>query len=99
MKLVLSSGILVLALSFCNLYDVLKSAAPDPPSSTSSNSQGSTSSTGTAEKPALTPAQQSITEAAVDVKWDAQGIAWRLPPNWKKMSVMKESLNYGSPDN
>ena len=99
MKLVLSSGILVLALSFCNFDDVLKSAAPDPPSSTSSNSQGNTSSTGTAEKPALTPAQQSITDAAVDVKWDAQGIAWRLPSNWKKMSVMKESLNYGSPDN
>jgi hypothetical protein len=45
------------------------------------------------------PSQQSIQDAATDVKWDEQGIAWKLPSGWPKMEVRKESLNYGSPAN
>ena len=57
------------------------------------------SSSTTAEKAKLTAAQQAIFDGGSETKWDDQGLSWKLPADWPKMQVMKESLNYGSPAN
>lgn len=98
MKSVLTLGLITFALTFCNLGDRLKQMSSSN-SNSASNGATKTSSDVSAEKATLTGAQQSIQDAATEVKWDDQAIVFKLPSNWKKMSVMKESLNYGSPDN
>ena len=98
MKSVLSFGILIFALTFCGLGDRLKSLTGSEGNSGSNSANGtSTTASSTVEKPKLTPAQQSIQDGATEVKWDAQGIAWKLPSGFRKMSVLKEQFNYGSP--
>jgi hypothetical protein len=94
MKSILSLGIIMFALTFCGLGERLKQLSG---SSNSGTNSSSSSSSGSAEKPKPTAAQQAIMDSATETTWDAQGISWRLPAAWKKMSVMKESFNYGSP--
>jgi len=98
MKSLLAFGVLLFTLTFCGLGDRLK----DLGGSSSNSNTGSTKSTGdsaSVEKPSLSGSQQSILDAATDVKWDNQGISWKLPAGWPKMDVKKESFNYGSPAN
>jgi len=98
MKSILSLGLITFALTFCGLGDKLKQLSGSTDGGTNSaSSNSSKTSTGSVEKPKLTAAQQSIMDGATEVSWDAQGISWRLPSGWNKMSVLKESLNYGSP--
>ena len=103
MKSILSLGALVLALTFCGVGDRLKEMSGGGSAATNSSNSGSGSSAasgwGSAEKPKLTASQQSILDAATEVKWDDQGMSWKLPAGWPKMEVRKESLNYGSPAN
>src|SRR5687767_7048806 len=101
MKSFLSLGILLFALTFCGLGDRLKSLSGEGGGGTASNSSEAPgkASAGSVEKPKLTAAQQSIQDGATEVKWDEQGITWKLPSGWPKMEVRKESLNYGSPAN
>lgn len=98
MKSLLSIGLIAFALTFCNLSERLKQLGSSETGN--SNSTTTTSSPdGEAEKPELTSAQKAIVDGGTEVRWDEQGISWKLPSSWKKMSVMKESFNYGSPDN
>lgn len=98
MKSVLTLGLITFALTFCGLGDKLKQlSSANETGGTNSSSTSSTTSTGSVEKPSPTAAQQSIIDGATETTWDAQGISWRLPSGFKKMSVMKESFNYGSP--
>jgi len=101
MKSVLSLGVMLFALSFCNLGDKLKQLSGSADSNTNSpgNSGPKTAATGDAEKPKLTAAQQTISDSAAEIKWNEQGISWKLPSGWKKMDVKKETFNYQSPDN
>lgn len=99
MKFLLGFGVLAFALTFCNLGDRFKQMTGAADSSPS-NSTSTTSSTGdSVEKPTLSSAQKDIQDNAVETKWDAQGISWKLPASWKKMDVKKETFNYSSPDN
>lgn len=98
MRSLLSIGLIAFALTFCNLSERLKQLGSSGTGNTNSSSTTS-SSDGEAEKPELTSSQKAIADGATEVKWDEQGISWKLPSSWKKMSVMKESFNYGSPDN
>ncbi len=101
MKLLLSFGLMAFALAFCNLGDRLKSlsGSSNSESNSSSNSPSKTSTTsGDAEKPKLTTAQQKISDDAAEVKWDDQGISWRLPAGWKKTDMKKESALFSSSD-
>lgn len=98
MKSLISFAILAFVLGFCNLGDRLKELSSEP--STDSNSAGTTDSdSGDVEKAGFSDAQKAIADAGVETKWEDQGIAWKLPSSWKKMSITKESLNFGSPDN
>jgi len=100
MKL-LSFAVLAFALAFCNLGERLKQLSGGNGSATNSstNSSNKTAPESSGEKPNLTPAQQSIANSANEVKWEDQGVTWRLPNGWKKMEVKKETFNYSSPDN
>ncbi|MFN6964233.1 MAG: hypothetical protein ACK4S4_10770 [Pyrinomonadaceae bacterium] len=99
MKL-LTFVVIFAALAFCSLGERLKQLSGE--SSTAANSSSTTNRTSSAdagaERPKLTPAQQAIADSATDVKWDEQGVTWRLPAGWKKMDQKKETFNYGSPD-
>lgn len=98
MKSILSLGLFVFALTFCGLGDKLKQISSGNNSGTNSASgSDSKSSSGSVEKPKPTAAQQAIIDGGTEVDWDTQGISWRMPVGWKKMQVLKESLNYGSP--
>jgi len=98
MKSIVSLGLIIFALTFCGLGDKLKqiSGGNGSGANTSSNGPSKTSS-GSVETPKPTAAQQAIIDGGTETTWDAQGISWRLPSGWKKMQVLKENLNYGSP--
>ncbi|MFN0139376.1 MAG: hypothetical protein ACKVQW_04725 [Pyrinomonadaceae bacterium] len=98
MKSLLTLGLITFALTFCGLQDKLKQLGGGTNTGSSSNSS-STSSSGSAEKPKLTASQQVIQDGSTEIKWDDQGMSWKLPSGWPKMQVQKESLNYGSPAN
>lgn len=98
MKSLTTIAIFAFALGLCNLGDRLKDFSSDSPSNSGSSSP-TDSSSGDVEKAQLSEAQKAIADSAVETNWSDQGISWKLPASWKKMSVTKESLNYGSPDN
>src|SRR5688500_12614072 len=102
MKSILTLGLITFALTFCGLGDKLKqlSSGANPggnSSSSSSASSSSKSSSGSAEKPNPTAAQQAIIDSGTEVTWEQQGISWRLPANFDKQQVLKDTFNYGAP--
>jgi hypothetical protein len=103
MKSILSLALITFALTFCGLSERLKQlsgsggANTNSASNSSSSSTATSSSSGGVETPKPTAAQQAIIDSGTDVTWSEQGMSWKLPETFKKMSVMKESLNYGSP--
>ncbi|MEZ5426269.1 MAG: hypothetical protein R2747_08395 [Pyrinomonadaceae bacterium] len=102
MKSLISLGIIIFALSFCNLSETLKGLRGSSNSNSSTDLPENTSKDGTTEeteKAELSPEQKTILESGQQVTWEQQGIIWILPRGWKKMDVKKESFNYGSPDN
>ncbi len=96
---ILGFGVLAFALAFCGIGDRLEGLTGDSGSNSgsSSNSTATTKDDPKAEKAEMTSAQQSISDGATEVKWDNQGMSWKLPKGWNKMDVRKESFNYGSP--
>lgn len=104
MKSLLTLGLISFALTFCGLQERLKglggsSTGNSNSASTSSNSSSTATSAPTAEKAKPSAAQQAIIDGGTETKWNEQGLSWKLPAGWKKMSASKESFNYGSPDN
>jgi hypothetical protein len=99
MKSILSLVFITFALTFCGLGDKLKqlSAGTSNGANTSSSNTASKNPSGSVEQPKPTAAQQAIIDGGTETTWDAQGISWRLPAGFKKMQVLKESFNYGSP--
>ena len=88
--------VLVLALMACNLSSKLRGNSNSGSSSPSSSS-GNPSKIGDepVEKPNPTAAQAAVIANGQDVKWDEQGISWKIPANWKKQDVSKNSFQYG----
>ena len=100
MKLFISFGVFMFALSVCGLSERLQkmtggTTGSPTPSTSSSPSTGSDN----VEKAKLNDQQESIIQSGDKAAWDAQGITFQLPKGWKKMDVKKEMFNYGSPDN
>jgi hypothetical protein len=84
---------MVFVVAACNLSDKFKKTG-------SSNSPSSASGPRTiggeaVEQPSPTAAQIAALANGQSVKWDQQGISWRLPANWKKEDVRNEVLSYG----
>lgn len=101
MKSIVSLSLIIFALTFCGVGERLKqlssSGGSSSSNSASSGASKDPSAGGTVEKPAPTAAQQAIMDSSTEINWGEQGITWKVPSGFKKMSVMKESLNYGSP--
>jgi hypothetical protein len=88
--------VLVLALMACNLSSKLRGNSNSGSTSPSSSS-GNPSKIGDdpVEKPNPTTAQSALMANGQDVKWDEQGISWKIPANWKKQDVSKNSFTWG----
>ncbi len=103
MKSLLTLGIISFAMTFCGLQERLglSGNSSNSNSTTASNSTTTTGSNSapTAEKAKASASQQAIIDGGTETKWDDQGLSWKLPAGWKKMSSTKESFNYSSPDN
>jgi len=104
MKSLLTLGLISFALTFCGLQERLKGLTGSTPSNANVATTGSNSTTSKETAPAADKAkpsaqQQAIIDGATETKWDDQGLSWKLPAGWKKMSASKDSFNYGSPDN
>ena len=102
MKILLTLGFALFAMTFCGLSERLKGLTGSGGASNSTNTASNSGPTGSgpaAEKPTLTTSQQAIQDAASETKWDDQGLSWKLPSGWKKMDVGKETFNYNSPEN
>jgi hypothetical protein len=97
MKILLTLGLLGFAMTFCNLGDKLKSLTRSSNTETNSSPSGLAKG-GEADKAKLTGTQQKISDDATEVKWDDQGISWRLPSGWKKTDMKKESALFSSSD-
>src|SRR4051794_32253063 len=104
MKILALSGAIVFALSLCGLTNKLTESlkGDSTPQNSSTNSSANSAKRATADepvdKPKLSEQQQSILGGADEVKWDDQGMSWKLPKGWKKMNATKDSFNYNSPD-
>ncbi len=103
MKSLLTLSVLFFALSFCGITDKIKKQVEDSTKNANVNTKdnsnsGKTDSTETrVEKPELTAAQEAVLSSGEKVLWQQQGITFTVPKGWKKMSVQKESFNYGAP--
>ncbi len=87
--------VLGFALSLCNLTNKLKP---------SSNSGGpGKTATGSSDSPAAgepakpTDAQIAALAGGKDVKWDAQGMSWTVPPKWTESTNESKMLLWRSP--
>ncbi|NNF00639.1 MAG: hypothetical protein HKN25_16600 [Pyrinomonadaceae bacterium] len=106
MKLLLSFGILFLALSFCGLGERISKQISDSSEETTGPDTGnpdvSEAQPGKGDEvevPKLTAKQEDIIANGKELVWDEQGLTWKLPKGWNKLSQSKKMLNYGSPAN
>ena len=100
MRSLLTLSLITFLATFCGLGERLKQMSSGTPAgSNTASSAPNSNAAGSVERPALTGAQKEILDSGVEIKWDDQGISWRVPAGWKKMDVKKETFNYQSPDN
>ncbi len=88
-------ALMVMVVAACNLSDKFKRTSSSESNSSSTSSNPSKIGDDPVEKPEPTSAQMAAIANGQDVKWDQQGISWRLPANWKKQDVSNNSFSYG----
>lgn len=101
MKSLLSIGFFMFALSFCGIADKLTGSKDFKPGTDGTNSTTSapeSKSDAVADKAVLTAEQSALLDGEA-LTWEEQGISWKLPKGWKKLSQDRNSMNYSSPDN
>jgi len=95
MKNVIGLAMLVLIVAACNLTSKLKTNKNSDSSVSSSSSDNPTKiGNDPVEKPNPTAAETAAIANGDEVKWDQQGISWKLPPGWKKQTVSNNNFNY-----
>src|SRR5205814_7222892 len=87
--------VLVLALMACNLSSKLRGNSNSGSSPSSSSGNPTKIGDEPVEKPNPTAAQTAVIANGQGVKWDGQGISWKIPADWKKQDVSKNSFEYG----
>ena len=85
--------VLGIALSLCNLTNKLKEAG----SSNEPGGSGSTDTGGEVEQGTPTAAQTEALAGGQTINWDAQGMSWTVPPNWKETTNESKMLVWRSP--
>ncbi len=100
MKSLLSFGLFMFAMSFCNIADKLTGSKEFKPSNDNSATATApdSKSDAVADKAVLTAEMSELLDGD-SLKWEEQGISWKLPKGWKKISQNRTSMNYSSPDN
>jgi hypothetical protein len=93
MKSIPALLLLGLALSLCNLTKSRNS----PSSGAGGSATSSSADAIVAEKAQPTAAQMAALAGGQTVKWDAQGMAWTLPPNWTKVTDERDQFLARSP--
>ncbi len=101
MKLLLPLGLLFFALSFCGLGERISKQINDSTETTTESDSGEVSEAkpgkgDEVEVPKLTAKQEDIIANGKELVWDEQGMTWKLPKGWNKLSQSKKMLNYGS---
>ena len=99
MKILVSIGLFIFALSFCNITERFTSEkgfkpTEDQPEANTTEPTGETDAE--VEKAELTPEMDKLLED--EVKWEEQGLSWRVPKGWKQMTKTRNALNYSSGD-
>jgi hypothetical protein len=89
--------ILGFALSLCNLSSKLKHATNSNESTTSGGSSSSGGTGGSVENASPTAAQSAALAGGQEVKWDAQGMTFTVPPKWTQSSSETKELVWRSP--
>ncbi|NNE65610.1 MAG: hypothetical protein HKN33_03515 [Pyrinomonadaceae bacterium] len=101
MKSLLALGILFFALGFCGLGERLQGITGDDGDSGDTTTTDSGDTTGDSSDEDVKAAElTSDMEGLLDgdkAVWEDQGITFKLPKGWPKMSVSKNSFQYGSP--
>ena len=100
MKLLLPFALLFFVLSFCGLTERLQDAVGDQTESSDTTTTESTDTSSGGDEDVKAAELTSDLEAKLDgdkATWEDQGIEFRLPKGWPKMSVSKTSFQYGSP--
>ncbi|MCW5960903.1 MAG: hypothetical protein KIS76_12135 [Pyrinomonadaceae bacterium] len=97
MKSLLALGIFMFALSFCGITEKLTGTKDFNPVN-NSNAEPASKTEASAEKAVLTPDLSAKLDGE-PLKWEEQGISWKLPKGWKQISKDRTMLNYASPDN
>jgi len=101
MKLLLPLGLLFFALSFCGLGERISKQIGDSTETTTDSdstdvSEAKPGKGDEVEVPKLTAKQEDIIANGKELVWDEQGLTWKLPRGWNKLSQSKKMLNYGS---
>lgn len=99
MKSILVFGMLAFALSFCGIVNRFTSQGSQsnsgaPSIANSTTAQGGGDKNITFEKPELSSSQKVLADGGKETKWDEQGMTWKLPQGWKKMSQSRNSFNW-----
>lgn len=98
MKSMLAIGLFMFAMSFCNIAEKLTGTKDFKPSNDNTATAPDSKSDAVAEKAVLTAEMSELLDGE-SLKWEEQGISWKLPKGWKKLSQNRTSMNYSSPDN
>lgn len=102
MKLIFPFAIVMFALTFCGIGDQIKKAVEDSdkPDTASKDSGDSDAKDGAGDEVAtakLTPEMEALLEGGDKITWEEQGIEFKVPKGWPKMTASKTMLNYGTP--
>jgi hypothetical protein len=89
--------ILGFAISLCNLSSKLKQATNSNSSPTSTGPTSSGGSGGSVENASPTAAQTAALAGGQEVKWDAQGMTFTVPPKWTESTSETKQLVWRSP--
>jgi hypothetical protein len=95
MKTVLSLLLIGIALSLCSLTNKFREAAKSNESTASS--APSDSGGHAVEHPVPTATQLAALDGGQDIKWDQQGMSWRVPAKWQQATNESKMFVWRSP--
>lgn len=99
MKILVAIGLFLFALSFCNITERFtdeKSFKPSEENGDTNTTEPKGETDVEVEKAKLTPEMDKL--LAGEIKWEEQGLSWRVPKGWKQMTKSRNALNYSSGD-
>lgn len=102
MKSLLVFPVLAAALMFCNISERVSRLVSSQSNTTVANSsspQGGGDKNIVFERPEPSAQQKSMIDGGKEIKWDEQGMSWRVPQGWRQMSKDRNSFNWMGADN